>query len=272
MENLISAVGVVATHLAAGLIGVFSMHWIEPMIKRRQRRKQLRQLSWLFPISDQKPEMHFKCSLKPGIDFKPAPKDDGVFAEFFGQNPPSYRKYVHSAEVLALQMITEKLTPLGVRFVDAGFYGGTGNSGNLLLIGSDANNKMSDTILAGLQERIGYDAAPNGHRYFSCGKHKYGCKHTGEAGSLTRVTEDCGVIVRRTLSDGRVVLLLAGVHMHGTLAAACVALNPAFQRRVLESKHANFAQLVRVTVLDDGTSIDVNSLDEWDKLPFVNLD
>ena len=163
MENLISAVGVVVTHLAAGLLGVFSMHLIEPIIKRRQQRKQLRQLSWLFPISDKKPEMYFKCSLKPGDKFKPDPKDGGAFVEFFGRNPSSYRKYIHSAEVLALQMITEKLAPLGVRFFDSSFYGGSGNSGNLLLIGSDANNEMSKTILAGLQERIKYDVAPGGH-------------------------------------------------------------------------------------------------------------
>jgi hypothetical protein len=86
------------------------------------------------------------------------------------------------------------------------------------------------------------------------------------------VTNDYGIIARRTLAGGRVVLLLAGIHMHGTLAAAHVALNPEFQQRVLQRKYANFAQLVSVRVLRDGVSIDVTSLDEWMSLPFVPLD
>ena len=53
--------------------------------------------------------MHFGCSLKD--------------KDFFGRNPETYRKYVHSAEVLALQKIAERLSPLGVHLIPDAFYG-----------------------------------------------------------------------------------------------------------------------------------------------------
>ncbi|MGZ4865101.1 MAG: hypothetical protein ACXV39_10780 [Halobacteriota archaeon] len=274
MEHLLSTIGAWGTHLLAGLSAALLTLWfVEPFLKRKRQEKELDKLSWLFPISQGNPEMHFNCSLKPRLHFKPLEKEEYLFSEFFGRNPPTYRRYTHSAEVLALQMITEKLSLLGVRFLHAGFYGGTEPSGNLLLIGSESNTELSSTILAFLRKRIDRVEPPQGgHKYFKCGEHEYKCAHTEEIDGLSRVTQDYGVIVRRTLSDGRIVLLLAGIHMHGTLAAAQVALNKAFQQRVIQHKYDNFAQLVHVNVLGDGTSIDVNSLDDWKNLPFVNLD
>jgi hypothetical protein len=274
MEHLWEAFGTVATHLAAGLIAaLIALYMVEPFLKRKKQRKELDKLSWLFPVSQDNPKMHFKCSLKPPSFFGSLAGEGGLCDEFFGRNPATYRRYVHSAEVLALHMITEKLSPLGVTFLHSGFYGGDESSGNLLLIGSESNTELSGTIMRFLRKRIDQVEPPGGgHKYFKCGEHEYRCAHTNETDGLQRVTEDYGVIVRRTQTDGRIVLLLAGIHMHGTLAAAQVALNPAFQRRVLEHAYSSFAQLVHVRVLSDGASIDVNSLDDWTDLPFVRLE
>ena len=273
MPSFSSIISSGAIHLAVGLLMAGIVIWFEASHRRRRKRRALEDLSWLFPISQEKPEMDFTCSLKPGDRFKPSNSDQALFTEFFGQNPSTYRRYVHSAEVLALQMITEKLSPLGVKFSQGGFYGGGGPNRNLLLIGSESNNQMSTTTLEFLKKRIDRVEPPGGgHKYFQCGGNSFHCDHEVGADGLARVTRDFGVIVRRTLADGSIVLLLAGIHMHGTLAAAQVALNPAFQQRVLAHKYPSFAQLVSVNVLNDGCSIDVSSLDTWKDLPFVNLD
>jgi hypothetical protein len=96
--------------------------------------------------------MHFRCSLKPAAI--PSGTDPDFLEQFFGRNPPTYRRYVHSAEVLALQMITERLSPLGVKFLHSGFYGGTAADSNLL-IGSESNNELSIAILKFVANRIG---------------------------------------------------------------------------------------------------------------------
>ena len=177
MEHLLSAVNTFGTHLAAGLVAALLTLWlVEPFLKRKRQKKELDKLSWLFPISQGNIEMHFKCSLKPRLQFKPLAKDEDLFNEFFGRNPATYRRYVHSAEVLALQMITEKLTPLGVKFLHAGFYGGAESSGNLLLLGSESNTELSATILSFLRKRIDQVEPPQGgHKYFKCGEQEYKC-------------------------------------------------------------------------------------------------
>lgn len=262
MGNIfLSMIGLVLTHIVAGVLGALLFaYYIEPWIKHKQLLKRLEEIAWLFPISQDKPEMHFKCSLKD--------------KDFFGSAPPTYRKYVHSAEVLALQKLSENLSPLGVHLLPDAFYGSLDRSANVLLLGSDANVEMSKTILDGIKKHIGYEVPPSGegHRYFTSGSEKYCCKHIQGADGMARVIEDYGVIVRRTLSNDHVVLLLAGIHMHGTLAAAEVALNPAFQKRVLERKYTNFAQIVHTKVLENGTSLDMNSLEDWKTLPFVKFD
>ena len=278
MDHLLSGIVVTLTHLAAGVIGaLLLLYWIEPRLKRSRRHRELEQLSWLFPISKEDPKLLFKCSLKPRAEFAVTTKDADLSEEFFGRKPPTYRRYVHSAEALALQRMTGWLSSRGVELLPDAFYGDTERSTHLLLIGSEANLDMSGQILQIMKKRINYEGESEGenrHKYFECGDVKYACKHSAALSSdgLQRVTEDCGVIVRVTLSDNTIVLLLAGIHMHGTLAAAEVALNPAFQHRVLQHRYASFAQLVRVKVSRNGTSIDRNSLEEWRELPFVRLD
>lgn len=277
MSNVSSIIGKGAIDLTIGLLMSGIVLGAEKILRKRRKLRALKDLSWLFPMSQEKPEMDFHCSLKPGDrygdHYNDFGSDQALLTEFFGRNPSTYRRYVHSAEVLALQMITEKLSPLGVRFSYGGFYGSAASNRNLLLIGSDSNNPMSKTTLEFLTNRIDH-AQPDegGHKYFQSGGVKFECAHESVAGGPDKVTRDVGVIVRRTLAEGNIILLLAGIHMHGTLAAAQVALNPAFQRRVLTHKYPSFAQLVRVRVLGDGCSIDPSSLDEWMDLPFVNLE
>ena len=234
MDQLLSDLELGIWHFFAALLVVGVTHGTQRLYKWHSRRKELERLSWLFPFSKERPEIQFRCSLKPSNELQNLSGNDELFQEIFGKNPSTFRKYVHSAEALALQMITEYLSPLGVRFVETGFYAGsTGRSGNLLIIGGGKNNELAKQIVNDLQNVIIFEQRRGKHSIFRYDDKIYGCKHENKIFSMNAVTRDHGIIVRRTRTDKSVVLLLAGIHMHGTLAAAQVAIKEKFKRRVI---------------------------------------
>ena len=167
MEASSFVAGTVATHITAGVVAALLVFAIEFVARKWLRRRALRRLSWLFPISQSNAEMYFKCSLKPNVRYRFTESSSDLFTQFFGRNPPTFRNYVHSAEVLALQLITESLSPLGVKFSQASFYSGGEPNQNVLLIGSESNNDMSKTVLDLMHKRIDrVEPIGGGHKYF----------------------------------------------------------------------------------------------------------
>lgn len=177
-----------------------------------------------------------------------------------GDKPKTIRKYVHSAEVLALSRLMRELRPGFIALNMDNFYGNTSTfeDSNLLLLGLNRNNKLTESILLKLDKytkgRVRYVQSRNGHPYFSykednANKKKCCCDSVKEE-QTQQVHKDCGVIIRapRPGSNNKVVLILGGIHMHGTLAATILALDKKFQKSVKKEKY--FVKLIEVSVPD----------------------
>lgn len=217
----------------------------------RYRDKGL--ISKIFPFTNADSELEVKCSLK---------RIQG------GENPPSLRAYVHSAETLALQKIAKHLHGHNISLNVISFYSVPQEEKNLLLIGAASYNELSKHILDGVTE-FQIKHYKDQHDSFEYNGESYSCKHQlSNTGS--KVTEDYGIILRKRLSEDHLVLLLGGIHMHGTLAAAEVAMKKEFQRKIRKKKYREFIQLVRVRVAEDGLSL-INSSIEWDELPLLQI-
>jgi hypothetical protein len=158
--------------------------------------------------------------------------------------------------------------PYGITLDLGNFYGTPPSTKNLLLIGSKAYNKESKEIMKNLGDYT-CNFPVNKHLYFSIGTNDYKCEDQ-DKGKNPKVIEDYGIIVRR-LKEDKLVLLLAGIHMHGTLAAMEVALMNTFQSEVKRKGYKYFAQLVNVEVdRDDGLGIISTSI-KWEDYPLVQL-
>ncbi len=212
-----------------------------------------RLISKVFPFTSADTQLEVKCSLKKTQD---------------GKNPPSLRTYVHSAETLALQKIAKHLHGHDVALNVGSFYSIPQEEKNLLLIGAASYNELSKHILECIDGFSIYHYDNHHARYEHNGE-IYECVHK-EFEDGSKVTDDYGLVVRKKLSDGHYVLLLGGIHMHGTLAAADVAITRDFQRKIRKKKLREFIQLVRVRVADDGLSLIKSSI-EWDNLPLIEI-
>ncbi len=76
--------------------------------------------------------------------------------------------------------------------------------------------------------------------------------------------------MRKPIDDNKIVLLLGGLHMQGTLAATKVALSLKFQEAVKKSKNKFFVQLVKTSVLKDGFTLAPKKT-IWEKYPIIGL-
>lgn len=183
-----------------------------------------------------------------------------------GSSPPTFRAYVHSAEVLGLAELISKLSRLGVE-VDVKLDQEVNRNVGTILIGSDANLAASGDILKGLPGII-WDRGPNRHtqiKWTQEGKEEsLLCSHEAtitfenKDGSLTtanRVTRDFGLIVRKQSQDDTDVLLLAGIHMYGTLAALVTALEDGFRNEVRKFNNRHFVKLVEANVAKNGLDL-----------------
>lgn len=226
---------------------------IEKMARTYIQYRDQRLISNVFPFTRSDSQLEVKCSLKRMQD---------------GKNPPSLRAYVHSAETLALQKIAKHLHGHNVTLNVISFYSVPQEEKNLLLIGAASYNELSKHILADVNEfKIIHNE--DCHTIYECEGGKYTCSHaTTEDGS--KVTEDYGIVLRKRLSDEHFVLLLGGIHMHGTLAAAEVAMTRKFQSKIKKNKLREFIQIVRVRVADDGLSL-IKSSVEWECLPLIQI-
>jgi hypothetical protein len=146
--------------------------------------------------------------------------------------------------------IASALAKIGVT-LDASHFYGMPESPRLLLIGSEKNNPRDLYSRGGLGP---YVLAHNKGRHASFvhkeTQQEFRCQDEDEG----FVRRDYGVIFRKS-HLGQTRVLLAGIHMHGTLGAIEVALQREFQRRVLDHKYSSFVQLVEVHVARDGYSV-----------------
>lgn len=226
---------------------------IEKMARAYIRHRDKRLISKVFPFTNSDTQLEVKCSLKKIQD---------------GKNPQSLRAYVHSAETLALQKIAKHLHGHDVTLNVVSFYSIPQEKKNLLLIGAASYNELSKHILEGIDEFIIHYYKDHHANYEHNGK-IYECSHTAfENGS--KVVVDYGLVVRKKLSDEHYVLLLGGIHMHGTLAAAEVAITRDFQRVIGKKKFKEYIQLVKVNVADDGLSLITSSID-WKNYPLIEI-
>ena len=166
--------------------------------------------------------------------------------EGFGES--TFRYYTHTAEMLALQQFTAHLSDHNVNLNTEHFYSNEVEKKYLLLLGTDANNRLSQHMLKDLGRDVDWAPTipPNtDHPPFTLYGIPYQCHD--ENG---KVCVDYGLIVRRTRPNDGVTLLCAGIHAYGTYAACRIALREDFQRFVRSRKATSFAQLVKVVVID----------------------
>jgi len=177
----------------------------------------------------------------------------------------TFRHYTHTPELLAVQELTTVLSAHNVELKTEHFYSTGVTDKYLLLLGTDANNRLSQHMLKDLGAKVKWIPSLNpveGHPSFNLFGIPYTCHD--EHG---KVCVDHGLVVRRTRPNGGVTLLCAGIHAFGTYAAARVAMRKDFQKFVKCRKTASFAQLVKVEVLD-GEEIHDGGI-SWDSEHFT---
>ena len=211
--------------------------------------RKRRQLAFVFPISESDHEIPVRCSVIKKID---------------GQYPSTFRAYVHSAEAIAMQNISREFARCGLHLGIGGFYaeGASEDHRNLILLGSDERfNPYCGELLQDLGTDIRHVPGNGSHKHFEYRKNsgdpwqELRCDpcQAGEDG--TKFTKDYGLIIRKRLTADSNVLMCAGIHMHGTLAAVQVALDSAFQDEVKKCGFAFFVQVIKVAVRKDGLSL-----------------
>ena len=165
-----------------------------------------------------------------------------------GYGTKTLRYYTHTAELIALQEIAAHLSEHNVALNTKHFYSNAVSEDHVLLLGSDANTRLSKNMLARLGENVEWTPSkpPNDdHPSFKMHEHAYGCTDIDG-----KVAIDYGLIIRRTTPNGGVTLLCAGIHAYGTYGAVQVALRKDFQRFVKSRTAPSFAQLIRVEVTE----------------------
>ncbi len=225
---------------------------LEKLYQRYKIRREFSLIKEVFPVTLDDNEIEVKCSVTVKMD---------------GRNPASLRAYVHSAETLALQKVAKYLDDVSIKLKFSSFYGRPQEDRNLLLIGSGSYNELSEDIMRDMGE-LSYNRSPNSHAYFTYQRKKFTCIHSND--TYHRVIQDYGVILRKPVWESKIVLLLAGIHMHGTLAAVEVAMSSEFQKKIKEIGYQYYAQLLKVTVAKDGLSLALNGID-WKNLPLIEL-
>lgn len=225
---------------------------LEKTYQRYKIRKEFKLIRNVFPVTNDDNEIEVKCSVTKTLS---------------GKNPPSLRAYVHSAETLALQKVAKYLGDISIRLKFSSFYGRPQEGTNLLLIGSGAYNELSEEIMKEMGE-LSYVRPSSSHAYFAYKDKIFRCEHSTD--DNRSVKKDYAVILRKPVWENKIVLLLAGIHMHGTQAAIEVAMSPSFQKRIRKSRNKYFVQLIEVNVANDGLSIALNGV-RWTNLPFIGL-
>lgn len=227
---------------------------IEKTLRWHLRRRRLKDVSHVFPVSAEDRSMTVKCSILRTVG---------------GKSPETIRAYVHSAEALALKNVTSSLEPLGIKLDLGSFYGPPTNAKHLLLIGSGAHNPDSEAMMMNIGKYSCVFPKSGEHFYFMLNGLPYKCIHKQNTSEI-HVATDYGLIARRRLGE-RLVLLLAGIHMHGTLAAAEVALSKQFQSEVRSKGFSSFSQLVKVDV-EAKLGLDIQSITiNWRDYPLSQL-
>lgn len=242
----------VAETIMKGLFGAIFAIGFEKSHNLFKLHKEVKSLRAVFPFTKQSPKFSVKCSMKIIKD---------------GTNPPSLRSYVHSAEIMALHKIAKSFHEKPVTIKFDSFYSSPQENQNLLLIGASAYNEISRHIMADMGP-LSLCKSNDSHSFFKLNKTEYRCKHT--SCDNAKVVEDYGIILRKSVYENNIVLLLGGIHMHGTLAAAEVALSSKFQQTVKESKNRFFVQLVKTSVMEDGFSLAPNAI-IWEDYPLIVL-
>lgn len=254
--------------LVHGLLGFGAGYTLERYGEYRLAKKRLSLLRHVFPFDAinesalllnylslgrapiEKPRVSVNCSR--------ISKVEGL------AEPSSLRQYVHSAEAIALIKVTDALHACSVELDVSQFYDYPTEAKSHLLIGSNAHNELSKKLLSDLGH-MKYVPNSAGHSHFLYKNEPMICNHED-----TKVTRDYGVIVRRSYHGNQWKLLLAGIHMHGTLAAAEVSLLEEFQERVRASGLKCFAQLVEIEVAPDGLGVPIDQV-KWKNFDLVEL-
>ena len=185
-----------------------------------------------------------------------------------GSGDQTFRYYTHTAEMLALEQFTAHLSAHNVNLNTEHFYSNQVRQKYLLLLGTDANTRLSQHMLKDIGGGVAWTPSTSSntdHSAFTLRGKSYRCHD--ENG---KVCIDYGLIVRRIRSNGGVTLLCAGIHVYGTYAAASVALREDFQKFVKSQKATSFAQLVRVQVIE-GKEINDAEI-TWERNDFVVCD
>jgi hypothetical protein len=218
---------------------------------------ELRKLSNVLPLSsgNKTREIFIRASLE-------------VLAAGGGEK--SKRAYTHSSETLSLQLLTKILhgTPVMLKFQ----YEDTSH-GDWIILGLSRKSKISQVTIDEIKSRSGITIVKGegSHQFFSIPNGEtYRCVHVPDPEFETLVTKDYGIIYRSVNDQGNVLLLCGGIHMFGTQAAVEVAFSDAFIKHVRDSGAHEYAQIVEVSVLPDGLTIDPASV-KWRNLPFVVL-
>lgn len=265
------------TTVFAGIVGAFLKHTYE-LTKRKLEYWRLKRV---LPITTNDPSFLVVTSLVPS---------------YGGSPPKTYRNYVHSGETLALAKIMRRTQKkkITVSF-ETFYYQKFTEPRNCLFFGSPAwaaeklfsvDNKKIKILNFGPLQYISQEGKHDRIQKLDGDWHwlpqdfpPYVCDHAPATSEILAkfqnppedlhvVTRDYGVIVRKPLGDGKVGLLLCGLHSHGTQAAAEVAISDEFYKRVKRAGCKYYAQLVRCEVEPDGLTLKNT---HWDDYPLIEL-
>ena len=210
-----------------------------------------------------------------------------------GANPPSYRTYVHASELMAIGKLVEdsarvytridfsKLEDENIKLADNEsviFFGGYRHNEYLkdivgkYMVGDEGSHGCvrygGSEYLCEHRDEIVYKK--DGFVKLRKNSDKYGDnRNPTEDFSTSFVTKDYGLIMRVKI-NGKIMVILAGKHMHGTFGAAMVFMNTEFQKKIKQKKYKYFVQLVEVNVNDNGIDVDSDKIN-WQAYEPIEL-